>query len=260
MITLFDSHAHLDFRDFERDREEVIARAHDAGVKYIVTVGSGDGLKSMDRALAIAEAHDNVWATVGVHPHDAKLMNDDVLLRMRELARRDKVVAIGEIGLDFAKMHSPRPVQLKWYRAQLALARELELPVVIHDREAHGEIMSGLNDVGVSAAGGIMHCYSGSADMVRELVKKNFYISFSGTVTYPNAKNLHRAGVVTPPDRILLETDCPFLAPQPHRGQRNEPAYVKDTAAALAGLRRVPLEQLAADATRNTFTAFNITI
>jgi TatD DNase family protein len=258
MAVLFDSHAHLDFRNFDPDREEVLARAAAEGVRHIITIGSGEGLRCQEAAIKIAQAHENIWATVGVHPHDARLMDDTTLGKLRDWARRDKVVALGEIGLDFAKMHSPRETQLQWFRAQLALARELALPVVIHDRDAHAEMMEIFKQDGIGPAGGIMHCYSGDPQMAAELVRMGFYISFSGTLTYKTTGPLQRTAAETPLDRILVETDCPFLSPQPRRGQRNEPSFVRFTAESLAVIRRLNLETLAEATTANTFRAFRI--
>lgn len=256
METFFDSHAHLDFPEFDSDREEVMARAKAAGVEYIVTIGSGNGLDSARRAIEIAERHEGVWATAGVHPHDVRLMKEEHLERLRELARHPRVAAVGEIGLDYAKEYSPREVQLRRFRDQLALSRELCLPVVIHDREAHEDFLRVLREDGVSAAGGIMHCYSGSVEMALRLVREGFYISFSGVLTFKKPKTLVQVAQAVPLERILIETDSPFLAPEPHRGRRNEPAFVVRVAETLARLRNLPLAEAAALTTRNAFAVF----
>ncbi|HUT53561.1 MAG TPA: TatD family hydrolase [bacterium] len=259
METLFDTHAHLDFKDFDRDREDVIARARAAGVKYMVTIGSGDGIEASARALEIARRHEDIWATVGVHPHDAKLIKGDPdLAKLHELAQQDKVVAIGEIGLDYAKEYSPRHVQLARLRDQLRLARDLDLPVVIHDRDAHDDLMRVLKEDGVPKPGSVMHCFSGSAALALELVRLGFYISFPGVITFKNARAMAEAAARVPEDRILIETDCPFLAPEPHRGKRNEPAYVRLVAEAVAKIRGIPLPRLAELTTGNAFRAFAI--
>ena len=259
METLFDTHAHLDFPQFDKDREAVIARARSEGVRYIVTIGAGDGLESATRAIEIAQGHEDIWTTVGVHPHEAKLMSDQDQDRIRKLVRNQKVVAIGEIGLDYAKEYSPREVQLTRFREQLAIARELELPVVIHNREAHGDIMQILKEDGIGEAGGIMHCYSGSPEMALDLVRMGFYISFPGVITFKNAKQLPFVAREIPEDRILIETDSPFLAPEPYRGKRNEPAYVRLVAEAIARIRELPLASIARITTENAFKAFKIT-
>lgn len=259
MEFLFDTHAHLDFPQFNKDRDEVITRARNEGVQYLVTIGAGDGLESASRAIEIAQTHENIWTTVGVHPHEAKLMADQDQERIRELAGQQKVVAIGEIGLDYAKEYSPREVQLSRFREQLAIARELNLPVVIHNREAHGDLMRILKEDGISEAGGIMHCYSSSPEMALDLVQMGFYISFPGVITFKNAKQLPNVARAIPEDRILIETDSPFLAPEPYRGKRNEPAYVRLVAEALARVREVPFDRIARITTENAFKAFNIT-
>lgn len=258
METLFDTHAHLDFPEFDRDREEVLARARAAGVRFIVSIGSGGGLDSAARAIGIAESHEDIWATVGVHPHDAKWLDEPGLSRLRELSRHPRVKAIGEIGLDFAKEYSAREIQLDRFREQLALAREADLPVVIHDREAHEDLLRILKEDGIPPAGGIMHCYSGPPEMALELCGLGFYISFPGVITFKNAKLLPAAARSVPLDRILIETDCPFLAPEPHRGQRNEPAYVLRVAQTIAELRGRSLAEVAQATTRNAFRAFRI--
>jgi len=258
MAELFDTHAHLDYPQFDRDREDVISRAAAAGVRHIITIGSGGGLDCQEAAIAIANSHEKIRATVGVHPHDAKLMGDDTAGWLKGLASADKVVAIGEIGLDYAKKHSPADVQLARFREQLALARELDMPVVIHDREAHEDLMRVVKDDGVPKAGGIMHCFPGSVDMALELVDMGFYISFPGVITFKNAKDQPKVAAEVPLERILIETDCPFLAPHPHRGKRNEPAYVKYVAEAIAGIRGTGFDDVARATTDNAFRAFRL--
>ncbi len=258
MEELFDTHAHLDFPDFDDDREEVIARAGEQGVSHIVTVGSGGGLGSAARAVKVAEGRAQVFATAGVHPHDAKLMQDRDLERLRELASRGKVVAVGETGLDYAKEYSPREVQLRRFRDQLALAKELGLPVVIHDREAHDDIVRVLKRDGIADAGGVMHCFSGSADLALQLVGMGFYISIPGVITFKNAKGLPRVAREVPLEKLLVETDSPFLAPEPHRGRRNEPAYVRLVAEAVAKARDCELSRVAAATFANAGRVFNI--
>lgn len=261
METLFDTHAHLDFPDFANDLPAVLERAEAAGVRYIVTVGAGEGIGASIRALAIAQSNPRVWAAVGCHPHDAKLLADDDLPRLAALAREPKVVALGEIGLDYAKEYSPREQQLRRFRDQLRLGRELNLPVVIHDRDAHDDTLRILKEDGVGPAGGIMHCFSGDAALALEFVGLGFYISFTGVITYGSAKNLVAAAQQTPRDRLLVETDCPFLTPAPHRGKkRNEPAYVRLTAEALARCRGETLAEIAAATTANAARVFGLNL
>jgi TatD DNase family protein len=255
---LFDTHAHLDFDAFDDDREEVIERARSNGVEYIVTIGSGDGLSCADAAIEIAESHENIWASVGVHPHDAKLVKNGGLDKIRELCKKEKVVAIGETGLDYVKNHSPKDVQIKCFREQLAISREMSLPVIIHDRDAHGDLMGILKSDGVGEAVGIMHCYSGSAEMARQLVEMGFFISFPGVITFKNAKQLPKVAQSVPEDKILIETDCPYLTPVPYRGKRNEPAYVKYVAEVIAKVRDISFEHAAKITTQNAFQAFGL--
>ena len=258
METLFDSHSHLDFPNLAADLPAVLARAGAAGVRYIVTVGAGEGIGASSRAIVLAQAHPNIWAAVGCHPHDAKVLTDEDLGRLAALARSPRVVALGEIGLDYAKEYSPREVQQKRFRDQLRLARELDLPVVIHDRDAHDDTLAILRKVGVGPRAGIMHCFSGDAGLALELIGMGFYISVPGVITFANAKQLQNAARAVPLDRLLIETDSPFLAPVPHRGKRNEPAFVRLTAEALARVRGESLAAVAAATTQNAARVFGI--
>ena len=252
---LTDTHAHLDFPQFDDDREEVIARALAAGVGIIINVGAD--LASSRRAVALAEAHPQIYAAVGVHPHDAKTLTEEVLTELRELARHPQVVAIGEIGLDFYRDLSPRDVQRQAFERQLALARELDKPVIIHDREAHAEVMDTLRRW--QGLRGVLHCFSGSLEMARRAVELGFYISIAGPVTFKNARRLPEIVRQLPLERLLIETDCPYLAPHPHRGERNEPAYVRLVAEAVAEIKGLPLEEVARVTTANTQTLFGLT-
>jgi len=260
MTSLFDTHAHLDFSRFDQDREEVISRARAEGVKYITTIGSGGGIGSMESAISLAEKYENIWATAGVHPHDARHMDDETLRKIETLAGRDKVVAIGEIGLDYAKEYSPKKVQIKRFREQLALARQLDMPVVVHDREAHDDIMDIFLKDGAGPQGSIMHCYSGTADLARKFIEMGFFMSFPGVLTFKNAHALHETARKIPLEKMLIETDCPFLAPHPHRGKRNEPAYVKLVAEKIAELTGVPFSEVARKTTENAFTAYRLSM
>jgi len=257
-MELFDTHAHLDFPAFEKDRDKVLERAEKARVRFIVTIGSGDGIESTGRALDLARRYDRVWCTVGVHPHDARLMDEGHIEQLRRLAADPRVVAIGEIGLDYAKMHSPKEVQIKRFRDQLALARQCSMPVVIHDREAHRDMMKIIKQDGAGERTGIMHCFSGGPDLALELCNMGFFISIPGVVTFKNAKKLSKVVEAAPLDKLLIETDCPFLAPEPHRGKRNEPAYVRLVAQKIAKLRGESLEKIAEATTANAFRAYNI--
>jgi len=258
---LVDTHAHLDFEKFDRDRPAVLARAREAGVVAIVTVGVD--LPSSQAAVALAEANKGVYAAVGMHPHDASALDGEGLARLRELGGHDRVVAVGEIGLDFYRDLSPRDVQRRAFRAQLAWAARLGKPVIIHDREAHAEIMDVLSGWAAEQTGspledrlGVLHTFSGDLGMARRAIDLGFYLSISGPVTYKNAGRLADAVHALPLDRLLVETDCPFLTPHPHRGKRNEPAYVRLVAERVAEIKGVSLDEVAAATTANAERLF----
>jgi TatD DNase family protein len=242
---LIDTHTHLDFPDFDGDREHVIQQAVAAGVRTIVNVGTD--LDSSQAAVALAEAYPQIYAAVGVHPHDAKAMTTEVLDELRALASRPKVVAIGEIGLDFYRDLSPREKQRQAFEQQLALASEVGKPVIIHDREAHKEVMTILRRwaEGCQQSIGVLHCFSGDLAMAKEAIKMGFYISIAGPVTFPNARRLRELVRQLPLEKLLVETDCPYLTPHPHRGKRNEPAYVKLVAQEAAHIKGLTLEEVA---------------
>ncbi len=258
-----DSHCHIDGERFDVDRDEVVQRAKDAGVKMMLTVGTGnphDG--EIERAVRCAEKYENVFASVGVHPHDAKLYDDAAEAHLIELAKHAKVIAWGEIGLDFYYDHSPREVQFDVFRRQIRIARQLNLPIIIHSRDADDETVEVLTQECSQKkfSGGIMHCFGGTAAMAEDLMKIGFMISFAGNVTFKKAENLRDAARVVPLDRLLIETDCPYLAPIPNRGKRNEPAFVVHTAQFLAEFYDIELETLAAATTSNFHRLFNIEI
>jgi len=235
---LIDTHCHLDFESFADDFGAVLDRARSAGVRRIVTIGSGDGLASAERAMDVAARHSEwVHPTVGVHPHDARLLDDDAYEGIAVLARRDEVVAIGETGLDFHYDHSPREQQRDAFRRQIALAREVRKPIVVHTRSAAEETLAILREENARDVGGIIHCFSEDAPFARAALDLGFVSSFSGIVTFKNARAVQEAARAQPGDAILVETDAPFLAPVPYRGKRNEPAYVAHTADVVARLR-----------------------
>ena len=240
MSPVFDSHCHLDPRAFDDATgiDAAVARAKDAGVLRMVTIGSGYGADTARAAVDVAARNDGVWATVGVHPHDAKLWDDAMDDEVQALAARDKVVALGEMGLDFHYDNSPRDVQRTVLRRQLALARELDLPVVIHDRESADETLEILlAERAFEGKGVLFHCYSGDVATMRRIVDAGGYVSIPGIVTFKKADTMRQVAKETPPDRLLVETDSPFLTPNPFRGKRNEPAYVIHTVAAIAAER-----------------------
>lgn len=268
-MILIDSHCHIDGEQFDADRDEVVQRARDAGVAAMLNIGTGDPHSDdFRRAVAVAERYDNVYASVGVHPHDAKLYDAAAEEHLIELSKSEKVIAWGEIGLDFYYDHSPRDVQIEVFRRQIRTARRLELPIIVHSRDANDvtveilkEEYSGITDSGeliTDNRPGVMHCFGGTSEMAEALMRLGFLISFAGNVTFRKADNLREAASVVPLDRLLVETDCPFLTPVPHRGKRNEPAYVVDTARFLADLYDVSLAALAGATTANFKTLFRV--
>lgn len=251
---LVDSHAHLDFEDFDEDRDDVLERAQDAGVKLILNVGFD--LDSSQKAIELAEKYSLIFAAVGIHPHEAGKVPKGYIQKLEEMAGHPKVVAIGEIGLDFFRDRSPRPVQREVFKEQLQLARKVNLPVIIHDREAHDEITGILESEGLPEAAGVVHCFSGDTFLAKKVLDLGLYISIAGPVTYKKNIVLGQVASMVPPGRLLIETDAPFLPPHHLRGKRNEPAYVKYTAEKVAALRgKTPgyLGQLCLENTRNLF-------
>lgn len=260
-MTLVDSHCHIDSDAFDADRDEIVKRANDNGIAAMLNIGTGDPHSDdFRKAVAVAEKYDNVFASVGVHPHDAKLYDDAAEQHLVDLTASEKVIAWGEIGLDFFYDHSPRDVQDKVFRRQVRKARELDLPIIIHSRDADDETVDLLTEECSydDFRGGIMHCFGGTPDMAEKLMKLGFLISFAGNVTFKKAENLRDAARVVPTDKLLVETDCPFLTPVPFRGKRNEPAYVAHTAGFLAELLGVSPEVLAENTTRNFLDFFRL--
>ncbi len=253
---LIDTHAHLDMPEFDKDRNEVIKRAQAGGVDYILTVGIDP--ESCRLAVQLAEKFAGIYAIVGIHPHNAKDVDAVSYDLLRTCARHDKVRALGEVGLDFFRNHSPREVQLRRFREQVALAREVKLPVVIHDRDAHRETLDILKEEKASEVGGVIHCFSGDYQMASACMDMGFYISVPGTVTFTKAQTLQEVVRRIPLERILIETDCPFLAPVPFRGKRNEPAFVQYVARAIADIKKVDFETVAEVTSRNACSVFSV--
>lgn len=250
-----DSHAHIDGPEFSDDFAAMLARADAANVRRIIVVGSD--LLSSRAAVALADEYPQISAVVGVHPHDAAGVSEETYAEIRDLAiGNPKVVAIGEIGLDFFRDRSPRPVQEEVFRRFIRLARELSLPVVIHDRDAHDRVMSILQEEGAAEVGGVLHCFSGDIEMARQCIDMGFYLSIPGTVTYPGNEALRDVVRGVKIEHLLIETDCPYLTPVPHRGKRNEPAYVALTAAKVAELKGLTLEDVARITSLNTERLF----
>jgi TatD DNase family protein len=279
-VELIDTHAHLDFGAFDRDRTEMIERAWGAGLVNIVTIGSGNGTRSADDAIGLASEDSRIYATVGVHPHDADLgiewkgdpqgkvdgevwsafleKKREVLERFSGLARDPKVVAIGEVGLDFHYDNSPREMQMDLFRSFVKLALARKLPLVIHSREAEAEAARILQEESAGDVGGVVHCFSGRPLLKTAALDLGFFVGIGGVVTFKKANELHQAVREMPPERLLVETDCPYLAPVPYRGKRNEPAYVLETVREIARLRSQDPEEIARITTENAKRLFGI--
>jgi len=246
---MIDSHCHLDDAQFDPDREAAIERARAAGVERLLAIGTGSGPPDLEAAIRLAESHPLVYATIGVHPHDAAKAGAETWTRLTALAAHPKVLAIGEIGLDYHYDFSPRPVQAEVFAAQLAIAKAAGKPIVIHTREAWEDTLGVLRQSW--QGGGIMHCFTGDTAQARQALDLGFHLSFGGVITFPKAENVREAARFAPEDRILVETDCPYLAPVPHRGRRNEPAFMVETVRRLAEARGVDPGDIAAATTRN---------
>ncbi len=255
-MELFDSHAHVDGPQFDGDRAEVLARARAAGVTRMITVGTGRTLEEIGRAAAMAEREPDVWATAGVHPHDAALVTESWWPVLEELCRRPRVVAVGETGLDYHYDHSPRERQLEIFRAQVELARAVDKPVVCHVRDAHEDTLAVLSAGGVP---GVIHCFTGGPADARAYAALGLCVSFSGIVTFKTAEAIREAVKEVPLGQILIETDCPYLAPVPLRGKRNEPSFLVHTAEVVARAAGVPVEELAAASSANASRLFRLT-
>jgi TatD DNase family protein len=260
MIELIDSHAHIDGPQFADDREVMLARARAAGVSTILAIGTGPGPEKLDAALPFAEAHDWIYTTVGIHPHDAKEVTPAHLETLAALAKHPKVIAWGEIGLDYFYDHSPRDVQERVFRQQMDLARAAKLPIITHCRDAWDDCLRILGDVWKpTGLGGILHCFTSTLDHAQKGLDMGFLVSFTGNISYPKAQSIRDVAKALPLSNILIETDSPYLAPQPHRGKRNEPAYVLEVAKALANVRDLELSEIAAKTTETFRRFFRLT-
>lgn len=253
---LFDTHVHLNAEQFNDDLQEVIDRAMAEGVTNMVVVGFDQ--ITIEKAIKLAEQYEFIYASVGWHPVDAIDMTEEHLEWLRELAGHPKVVALGEMGLDYYWDKSPKEIQKEVFRKQIRLAKEVQLPIIIHNRDATADIVEILKEEQAGEVGGIMHCYSGSVETALECIEMNFYISLGGPVTFKNAKKPKEVAESIPLERLLIETDCPYLTPHPYRGKRNEPAYVKLVAEEIAGLKGVSLEDVAEATAKNAKKIFGI--
>jgi TatD DNase family protein len=260
-----DSHAHLDGKQFDSDREQVIARAREAGVQTLVAIGNGDGPPQLDAGVHLAEQYSFMYATIGVHPHEARLASEHSYLEMERLAQHPKVIAWGEIGLDYYYDHSPRDTQKEVFLRQMELAAAAKLPIVIHCRpsdnseNAWQDCLQLIEDQWApNGIGGILHCFTGTWAHAKRAIDVGFMISFAGNLTFPKAQQIRDAALEVPLERLLIETDCPYLAPIPYRGKRNEPAHVRETARQLGILRGMSMEEMGELTSRNFYNFFKI--
>ena len=255
---LIDSHAHIQGKEYTDEREAIIARASAAGVEKIITVGGAGDMSSNMEAVALADTFSNVYATVGMHPHDAKDVGSEDLAKLKKLAAHPKVVAIGESGLDYYYSHSPHDVQRRVFSQFIHMALETELPIIVHERDAAQEAAELLRSEGSRKLRGVIHCFTGNYEAARAYLDLGFYLSFTGIITFKNAGPLREVVRKLALERMLVETDSPFLTPVPHRGKRNEPAYVRFIAETIAEIKGMDLEEVARRTTRNVQDLFNI--
>jgi TatD DNase family protein len=258
-MELIDSHAHIDDAQFDEDRDAMLGRARDAGVTTLLAIGTGPGAHKLDAAMPFAEAYDWIYTTVGIHPHEAKDVTPAHLDELARLARHPKVIAWGEIGLDYFYDHSPREVQERVFRAQMELARVAKLPIIIHCRDAWSDCLRVMEEVWrPTGLGGILHCFTSTLEDARRGMEMGFLISFAGNSTYPKTQDLRDVAKALPLENILIETDAPYLAPLPYRGKRNEPAYVAEVARTLASVRDLAAEEFAARVAGNFRRFFHL--
>ena len=257
-LNLIDSHAHLHSPEFTGDIREVLKRASESGVGYIIDIGSGDGMGDIDASLELSDRFPNIYSTIGIHPHSASIIEDDTYGRLKTLSQSPKVVAIGETGLDYHYLHSPEEDQKRGFRLHIALAKELSLPIILHVREAYRDAIDILKEEGVPEACGVVHCFSGGVEDAMEFIDMGFYISFTGVVTFPNAHRVREVVGRVPVERILIETDCPYLTPHPFRGRRNEPSYLHYIAERIAEIKGLSTEDIGRITRMNTERLFRI--
>ena len=254
---LIDSHVHLDDSQFDEDREAVIDSLRENNLELVINVGAD--MESSKRAVELSEKYDMIYAAVGVHPHDAKAVDEDTIEALRELSKAPKVVAIGEIGLDYHYDNSPRDTQKKWFRRQIKLAKELDLPIIVHDREATKDTLDIITEEHDGKLRGVIHCFSSSVEVAEQYIKLGFFISLGGPVTFKNAKMPKMVATEVPLESLLIETDSPYLAPVPFRGKRNDPTKVRYVAETIANLKEISYERLVEATNKNTKRLFNIT-
>lgn len=253
---LIDSHAHLDGESFDEDRDALIKSFKDSGVEAVVVPGSD--MESSRKIVELVKVYENIYGAVGVHPHEVAGLTESDIDELRKLAGNGKIVAIGEIGLDYYYEYSPRDVQKEYFRKQIALAKELELPIIVHERDAAQDVFQIIREEADGKLTGVIHCYSGSIELAREYIKLGFYISFAGPVTFKNAKKPKEVSKEIPLERLLVETDSPYMTPVPYRGKRNDPTYVRYVAEEIAALKGISFEELAKQTTLNAKKLFGI--
>ncbi|WP_313559475.1 TatD family hydrolase [Ruminiclostridium cellobioparum] len=253
---IFDTHAHYDDERFDEDRDSLLKQLHQEGISYILNASASP--ESLEATMELAEKYPFVYAALGIHPHDAEKMNEDIMNRIRTLSKNDKVVAIGEIGLDYYYDNSPRDIQRYWFERQIELAKELRLPIIIHDRDAHEDTVNILKKTDVKQVGGIFHCFSGSAQMAMEMLKLNLYIAVGGAVTFKNARKTVEVVKAVPLEKLLVETDCPYLSPEPHRGKRNNSGYLVHVIRKIAEIKEISESEVAGITLMNAKKVFGL--
>ncbi len=253
---IFDTHAHYDDERFDEDRDSLLKQLHQEGISYILNASASP--ESLEATMELAEKYPFVYAALGIHPHDAEKMNEDIMNKIRTLSKNDKVVAIGEIGLDYYYDNSPRDIQRFWFERQIELAKELRLPIIIHDRDAHEDTVNILKKTDVKQVGGIFHCFSGSAQMAMEMLKLNLYIAVGGAVTFKNARKTVEVVKAVPLEKLLVETDCPYLSPEPHRGKRNNSGYLVHVIRKIAEIKEISESEVAGITLMNAKKVFGL--
>ncbi len=253
---IFDTHAHYDDERFDEDRDSLLKQLHQEGISYILNASASP--ESLEATMELAEKYPFVYAALGIHPHDAEKMNEDIMNKIRTLSKNDKVVAIGEIGLDYYYDNSPRDIQRYWFERQIELAKELRLPIIIHDRDAHEDTVNILKKTDVKQVGGIFHCFSGSAQMAMEMLKLNLYIAVGGAVTFKNARKTVEVVKAVPLEKLLVETDCPYLSPEPHRGKRNNSGYLVHIIRKIAEIKEISESEVAGITLMNAKKVFGL--
>lgn len=256
---LIDSHCHLSFKDYaDTGIEDILKHAQESGVTQMITIGAGEGFEGNQKAIQLAQQYPEIYCTVGIHPHDAKIVTPDIVCQVEELAKNEKVVAIGEIGLDFHYENSPKEVQEKIFDQFVKLAQKIKKPIVIHDRDAGDKTWQILKDNEVKENEVMIHCFTGTMDLAKKYLDLGCYLSFTGIITFKKAQDLREVVKITPLEKLLIETDSPYLAPNPYRGKRNEPAYVKYVAEKVGEIKGVSFEEVAAATTSNAKSFFKL--